>query len=84
MNKVEIRKVNGLLVMAEYGLDFQSGCRREADGSLTVTLEVRGIPDVDIANRVGGWLRKIVQENADELGRRDIAASKTETKAVDH
>jgi len=84
LNRVETSKVKGLLAMAEYGLNFQSGCRRETDGSLTVTLEVRGIPDIDIANRVGGWLRKIIQEHADELGRRDIAASKTEIKAVDH
>jgi hypothetical protein len=84
MIRAETRKVKGVLAMAEYGLDFQSGCRRGADGSLTVTLEIRGIPDIDIANRVGGWLRKIVQENAGELGRRDIAASKTEIITVDH
>lgn len=70
--------------MAEFAVDFQSGCRREDDGSLTVTLECRGIPDVDMANRVGAWLRKIVQENADDLGHRDVTASKTETVAVDH
>lgn len=58
--------------MAEIAIDFRSSCRQETDGSLTVTIQVSGLPDLQMANKVSLWMRDIIQEHAHEIGRRDV------------
>lgn len=59
--------------MTEYPIDLRSSCRQEADGSLTVTVTISGLPDVGTANKVSNWMRDIIQKNAHEIGRRAAA-----------
>lgn len=59
--------------MTEYAVDFHSSCRQEKDGSLTVTIQISGLPNVDMANKVSLWMRGIIQKHAHEMGRRDTA-----------
>lgn len=59
--------------MAEYPIDFRASCQTEADGSLTIILHISGLPDVDAANKVSGWMRETIQKNAHQIGRRDTA-----------
>lgn len=56
--------------MAEYAIDFNATCRRETDGSLTVTVQISGLADVAMANKVSSWMRGIIQTHAHEIGRR--------------
>jgi hypothetical protein len=56
--------------MAEYAIDFNATCRREDDGSLTVTVQVSGLPDVAAANMVSVWMQRIIKQHAGEIGRR--------------
>lgn len=60
--------------MAEYPIDFHATCRTEQDGSLTVNVQISGLPDVDVANKVSRWMREIIQQHAHEIGRRDTGA----------
>jgi hypothetical protein len=57
--------------MPEYAIDFHATCRKEQDGSLTVNVQISGLPDVAMANKVSGWMRGIIQEHAHEIGRRE-------------
>lgn len=57
--------------MAEYAIDFHASCRQEQDGSLTVSVQISGLPDVHAANKVSHWMRGIIQKHAHEIGRRD-------------
>lgn len=61
--------------MAEYAIDFNATCRQEKDGSLTVTVQISGLPDVDMANKVSRWMREIIQTHAHEIGQRDETAA---------
>jgi hypothetical protein len=57
--------------MAEFVIDIRSYHRKEPDGSHTVTLEISGIPTLDQANRITGWMRKMILDGADQIGRLD-------------
>lgn len=61
--------------MAEYPIDFHATCRQEVDGSLTVNVQISGLPDVDAANKVSGWMRGIIQQHGHEIGRRVVNAA---------
>lgn len=55
--------------MAETAIDLQSSHRQEADGSHTVTLTVSGIPTLGWSQRVSDWLRDLIRQHANEIGR---------------
>ena len=57
--------------MPETTIDLRSYHKEEADGSHTVTVEISGLPDMAYANRVSNWMRGLIRENADQLGRLD-------------
>ena len=59
--------------MGEVPIDFRASCQQESDGSLTVSVHVSGLPDVDAANMVSRWLREIIKQNAHKIGRRETA-----------
>lgn len=57
--------------MAETAIDLRSYHKQEDDGSHTVTVEFSGLPSLDYANRVSNWMRGLIRENADQIGRLD-------------
>lgn len=62
--------------MAEYPIDFSPSCRQEKDGSLTVIVQITGIPDMEMANKVSNWMRDCIRENAHKIGRRAEAPAR--------
>lgn len=59
----------------EHAIDFHATCRQENDGSLTVSVQISGLPDVDAANKVSHWMHGIIKQHAHEIGRRDLSAA---------
>ena len=55
--------------MAEHPIDLVSSHQQEADGSHTVTLTISGLPTMPWAQKVSDWLRDMVREHANEIGR---------------
>lgn len=54
--------------MASYDVHIAADCYEELDGSLTVVVEISGLPDVDAANKISDWLKKIIKDNANTIG----------------
>lgn len=55
--------------MAETAMDLRSSHRQEADGSHTVTIEMSGLPTIEMAQGVSNWMRDLVRANAHKIGR---------------
>lgn len=55
--------------MPEIAMDIRSSHRVERDGSHTVTVELSGLPTLELAQGVSNWMRRLVRANAHEIGR---------------
>jgi hypothetical protein len=42
--------------------------RQEVDKSLTIVVEISGIPTTEVAREISTWLRQAIRENADLVG----------------
>lgn len=49
-------------------IDFHANLRKEPDETLTIVVEISGIPTTDVAVRISNWLRQAIRENPDILG----------------
>lgn len=50
-------------------IDMRSSHREETDGTHTVTVQISGIPNLQLANRISHWVQDLLQKNANQIGR---------------
>ena len=55
--------------MAQTAIDIGSSHRVEADGTHTVMVQISGLPNIAMANKVSNWMHSLVRENAQQIGR---------------
>lgn len=60
---------NRVRIMAEIAMDLRSSHRAEPDGTHTVTVEMTGLPTIEMAQGVSNWMRDLVRANAHKIGR---------------
>ena len=49
-------------------IDLRSSHQQETDGSHTVMLTISGIPSMEWANKVSGWMQTAIRAHAHEIG----------------